>query len=195
MKKIILSIILASFLTIGVHSAFASFSYSPSSNFYTNIPITITCSSNTNIGIYDNDGNMLTFSRTCNTTGITYTPTQNINYKIVSCSISSDRHCPQNITLDYSFASYIVGSEKSSFSVISPAISIATTGTFFPALTDGTSGAKALTASVGSASVTTIKSFSVPLAIVMGIILAFIVVRFIITLIYASDEKKKSKRV
>ncbi len=199
MKKIIFSLVFLVGLSLS-GSAFAEITFNPASPQGSDTNTVITCS---------NPANEITTYNT--TTGERVTPSS------FSCSITPtpDNNGVGSFTYvehtgftegmdtlaDILIHSNYVSSAVFTWTeVITPPTTpddleiLRTNGLFFPKdEITGESNANLLTASVGTSTATTFKDQGPIVAIVIGIILAFIVIRFIIGTVKNADDKKTTK--
>jgi len=73
----------------------------------------------------------------------------------------------------------------------SPPVVVSTAGIFFPLDEQGETTASDLTASVGTATSTTVGGLTPIVVVVMGVLLAFIAIKTVISLVYETKQNKK----
>jgi len=77
------------------------------------------------------------------------------------------------------------------YETYTPPVVVSTAGIFFPLDEQGETTASDLTASVGTATSTTVGGLTPIVVVVMGVLLAFIAIKTVISLVYETKQSKK----
>lgn len=192
LKKIILSVFSLVFV-FGFYNSVSAFE---------SITPTVICTTGDSFAIYSTSSQYRRFYAGCGNSlsSLGFTETGNFNfyeYNSNALDLNDQLADPFNFDTitDFENSGLVLLTANYDLLPPTPTPTVTTAGIFFPRdEITGETTAGVLTASVGGATVDTVSSFTPIVTILLGIILAFLFIRFLISTIYDTKQSKKDNK-